>query len=256
MLAMRLSNEDLKLLFRSYVATRITHRKIACLSFKQIARIFDPGSGTRRKLKIIDHITRCSECCDKFDFLLGVRRFRDEMIREAQILHQNDSPAIPVSGRRYQLTPIFRFATIFLGFVMLSSSIIIIMRQWERQDDTRESVLPIILIQPKKTARVTAPLLFAWQSSDDAQYYVLELFDATLLPIWRSGKIFSVQFMLPTNIVDRLQKGNSYYWMITAYSLGGRTAESPIFRFFFVKDPEQPAHRTPGIDNKSVKDHR
>ena len=74
-------------------------------------------------------------------------------------------------------------------------------------------------------------LKFRWVEIKDSDYYIVELYDETLLPIWRSEKIFNNEIDLPKQILDRLVKNKKYFWMLTAYFPDGKKIESRLEYF-------------------------
>jgi len=89
----------------------------------------------------------------------------------------------------------------------------------------------IKLIQPKHNKATKAPIVFHWRKIENAEYYILELFDNTLFPIWKSKKIPENRIQLPNDIMESLSPGKSYYWFITGFFLGDGKIESSLEQF-------------------------
>ncbi|MCJ7579249.1 MAG: hypothetical protein MUP98_01800, partial [Candidatus Aminicenantes bacterium] len=89
----------------------------------------------------------------------------------------------------------------------------------------------IKLIQPTHNKATKAPIVFHWKNMENAEYYILELFDNTLFPIWKSQKIPKNRAPLPNDIMESLSPGKSYYWFITGFFPGNGKIESSLEQF-------------------------
>jgi hypothetical protein len=91
-------------------------------------------------------------------------------------------------------------------------------------------------LYPTSSHKSPEKLTFRWQEFLSSKYYILELFDETLLPIWASPPIYDIQVQLPSEIYPKIKAGSSYFWMITAYSGEAKTGESRLARFAVLEE--------------------
>ncbi|MCK4264030.1 MAG: hypothetical protein KAX27_03720, partial [Candidatus Aminicenantes bacterium] len=89
----------------------------------------------------------------------------------------------------------------------------------------------IILIEPINKKYSKFLLTFKWKKIENSDYYILEIFDKTLYPVWESKKIFKTRVVLPDEISSKLIKNNRYFWMVTAFLSDGSKTESIIKEF-------------------------
>ena len=93
----------------------------------------------------------------------------------------------------------------------------------------------IRLIQPLNDKYSKSSLIFEWEETKNADYYLLELFDQSLMPIWKSKKIHKTKIFLTQKILDDLKENKMYFWMVTAYFPDGKKIESRIEDFILTK---------------------
>ena len=125
----------------------------------------------------------------------------------------------------------WRYAYFLFGLVLILSAYYLNVQQNSLIYAKRTSEQRILLITPARVHTFPKPLIFRWQEESVSQYYILELLDNSLLPVWTSQKILDVQTQLPDEILSRLQSGNYYFWMITAFSSTQKISESELKRF-------------------------
>ncbi|MFX0137409.1 MAG: hypothetical protein ACFFDN_27465, partial [Candidatus Hodarchaeota archaeon] len=89
----------------------------------------------------------------------------------------------------------------------------------------------IELIRPTKKMLTESTLVFEWKDVQGADYYVFEIFDETLYPIWTSDRIYVNSIILESKTSHRLESNKSYYWMVTAFSQSGTKRESILKEF-------------------------
>ena len=125
----------------------------------------------------------------------------------------------------------WRYAYFLFGLVLIISAYYLIIQKKDLTEVKRASEHIILLTAPTRVHAFPSPLIFRWQEESVSQYYILELLDNSLLPVWTSQKILDVQTQLPDEILSRLQSGNYYFWMITAFSSTQKISESELKRF-------------------------
>jgi hypothetical protein len=195
---------------------------------EKLLPFFKARKRTRKKMGIVDHVTRCSACSKEFEFMLELRRYEDELALQLRETRPQGLSSLP-SGRTTPL--IWKFASSIIGMALVFVSLGVIIKELAREDLTRATRSCIELIQPKSGRPVTLPLIFKWQAIARAKTYILEIYDESLLPFWKSSAVPATTIVLPDDVIARLQPEQAYYWTVTAFSRDGKLAESRFFRF-------------------------
>lgn len=225
---MKTDHPDLRELYRSYISTRgpLDHKK--CPPPLVIARSFEPSAPARMKKRIVDHISGCPMCREEFMMLLEHRRAGKEEIAapEESRPEQNNE-----AKKRYGNSVVWQGAVVLAGLTLVISSFFLI-RQVRETSQTRQAErVAISLITPEYGRSLASPYDFRWKGKARDDYYVLEIFDETLMPIWTSDRIGGSRLRLPREVSAGMRPGRTYYWMITSYILGSVSGESQLGRF-------------------------
>jgi hypothetical protein len=231
---MSLNDEDLKRLFRSYIAARILENRERCPSLEMLLSFFESPTRTHKKMKIVDHITRCSACAKEFELLLEFQRSQDQILQRDQVT----APVKPTFSCRPAhlrgLQLLLRYSTVIVGAVLLVCAVTIISQKWGYIDGTRTTASSLTIIQPNQENPGTLPLIFKWKPVEGAEYYTLEIFDETLMPVWKCAKILSPYFAMPAASSGWLKFDTPYFWMTVAYRNKEKLAESDLARFVVI----------------------
>jgi hypothetical protein len=183
---------------------------------------FSSTTTLQNKKNIIDHITACSYCREEFELLLELKKWQ---------LASGASSPDKLGAVRFGRPFMWRYACFLFGLVLMLSAYYLNVKQFVFIEGTRTSEQRILLIAPTQVHTFPKQLIFRWQEESDSQYYILDLFDNSLLPVWTSQQILDVQIQLPGEILSRLKSGNYYFWMITAFSSTHKISESELRRF-------------------------
>ncbi len=222
---MTLDDEDLRRLYRSYVAGRVGPDRKACPSWKELSGFFENRTRARQKLKIVDHVTGCAGCAEEFEFLRQLRLRGDQIAQEVE-RRRSLSP----SGR-IGIAFLWKYSPVAAGILLVAASLAIIIQKWSNPGMTRAAPSSVILIGPDQRHPVSLPLTFEWEEFRGADAYTLELFDEALLLVWKSQATALSRLNLPEEVVKRIPLNKRYFWLITAYKRGARLAESTLASF-------------------------
>jgi hypothetical protein len=88
------------------------------------------------------------------------------------------------------------------------------------------SLAKVVLLQPVGEKTTRSSLIFRWQDVPSSDYYVFELFDESLQPVWKSERISQSRFIPPSDLLDKLAAQSRYFWMVTAFGRGEKTSSS------------------------------
>lgn len=214
---MKLDDEGLREIYQDYVASRRPTHREDCPSIETIVNSFESRASRRNKKRVIDHLSECPNCREDFELL-----FRLENGRSVENLPGSRSPIF---------FPLWRFASLIIGFGLIISALLLFFRTREIPDTERGGSSNVVLSYPVTSHFLSDKLVFRWEEFPSTQYYIVELFDEALLPIWVSPPIYATQTRLPPGINGKIKPRTSYYWMVTGFYGTARTGESTLAQF-------------------------
>ncbi len=214
-----------------------------CPSPKKMIRLLRSRSSEREATKLVDHISHCRSCAGEFRFLLEALRHEEKLIDDLGQWLSSKNPAGVQEGERLRRfdpgidrRPSFlRFSrsTAFLltGFVLVGLLVagLLIFRAPEKYRAGTGSAVE--LLNPVDEQISTSGLVFRWKKTRNSEYYVLELFDKALSPVWKSERISDNYAVLPRAVAEKLEINGSYFWMITARRTDGEDITSRLEEF-------------------------
>jgi hypothetical protein len=74
-------------------------------------------------------------------------------------------------------------------------------------------------------------LIFRWEKVNHSKFYILELFDQALAPVWKSDSITAESAALPGELAGTLEVNRPYFWTVTAYLTNGEKISSRLEKF-------------------------
>jgi hypothetical protein len=228
---MKINDDNLRALFQGYATSKAPPNRKRCPSPKAIAESFEPSASVRKKKKIVDHLSGCSYCREEFMLFFQIQKSDLGSARIEDRAAPYESAADLVKKRHPAHPPFWQYACVLLGFCLTIFSIFLIVQQNDLSEVQRNKETGILLSTPKAGQILAGSLVFRWQGKSATEYYVLELFDEALMPIWTSSEIRDTKLRLPADVRSGLQPGRSYFWMVTAYSGNSELVESKLARF-------------------------
>lgn len=242
---MKVTLDDLKSAYKSQIRRRVPSSREGCPLAETIFRAFDESVSPADKEKVIDHVTVCSHCLREFEHFLHFSREEEKAVGDiAGYLRKKGQTASGpgkrpkileiLLGSRVQPRPLWRWAAGFLLTVVIIGLFLIGIRPLYRTPEDRErGRLPgyVHLISPVRGKRTETPLIFRWEATPSAEYYQLEIYDESLLPLWKSPRIKGVIYELPSKATEIIQKNKTHYWTITAWLIDGTKRESLLEEF-------------------------
>lgn len=232
---MKINNEELRKIFRSHILTKISLSTQTCPLTEEIAAIFSvPGSGEEKE-HIIDHIVNCSICVREFEAFLEILRHENNLVDEIDGLFRKGifgRPFRPKKTRKKGTYLLFwrvglatTLAAVFLAMIILTGGIPI-----GNKKPKKRGVYPayIELLGPRLEQPASKPLSFQWTEAKGRDYFILEIFDESLSPLWKSPKIYENSFRLPPDIENKIAPHRSYFWMVTVFFSNGMKFESQL----------------------------
>jgi hypothetical protein len=220
---MKIDTAGLKSLFQAQLRSKPTGPSEDCPGPEKIVGLLRSKASRKKAAKIIDHISRCPGCAGELQFLLDILRHEEAFIQETKAwLADRKVPGRRVFSPRLS----WRTASVLAGSVIIVLAVLatVILRVPEKY--RAGSLAKIVLVQPVGEKMSRSSLVFSWQGIPGSEYYVIELFDEGLQPVWKSEKLSQNRFSPPSDLVSRLSAVRSYFWMVTAFAGGEKTASS------------------------------
>jgi len=248
---MKIDTQDLRRLYQASIRHRKRPSPKTCPAPRRMIGLFDGTLAAGEKAHLIDHLTRCGSCFREFESYRSLYREQEKMItsleawacrRKEKACHSTikDKQAAYHSQSENtlwgRLVPKSWART--LGLAMLVLGLILGLSQWtslKKLFENRYRAAPgvkIVLISPPVYKSVQRQsLVFQWASLPGTEYYIFELFDEALAPIWRSPEMTRTKIILPEDVSGRLHPLQTYYWFVTGMLADGKNAESEIGAF-------------------------
>ena len=227
---MKISHKDLKELYRGYLEDERPVSRAKCPLPEDITACLRGEISKKRRHDIVDHILRCVYCHEEFEFALETIREESKFIHDLNRLIQEKK-----FEKKYRFFQFFPFRpswlyslVLIIGVSLITLLVINITEEYKYRSAESPSV---ILTAPINNVTPKTQLKFEWKEIQNSEYYILEIFNESLYPTWKSGKITLNYTLLPEEITNRFLKNKTYYWMITAYLIDGKTIESRLQDF-------------------------
>jgi len=243
---MEIKHRELQKLYTAFIMDRTPQSRKNCPHQKEIINFFKSKLKEKKKLKIIDHVTNCCYCAQEFELILETIRKQEEMNKEIggiiSLEHtgtaikkranrdvakprEKRKISLPILSWKYAL-PLFGAAVIILSLIILQKS--------EKREYRDENLVQIKLIEPVNGKHFRSLSVFKWAGLRPSKYYVIEIFDETLYPVWESDRIFKEHYIFPEEIAKQLIKNKTYFWMVTAFLSDGKKVESSLEEFILI----------------------
>lgn len=228
---MKINHKELERLYKDFLEDIQPITRSECPLPQDFIDYVRNECSTKKKNLIIDHVAQCIYCFEEFKFVLEIVREEEKFINDLQDLIPKRKQRVKNKFRLYTISfrPIWIYGLIFIMGAVLISLLVrnISKEQKYRGNETHE----VTLISPKVTTEQKTRLEFKWKEVNKSDYFILEIFDEALHPVWISDKIKVNQITLSEEISDMLSKHKTYYWMVTAYLSDAKTIESRLQEF-------------------------
>jgi hypothetical protein len=230
---MKTNNQELKRAYREFVQSSSGTQAKNCPAPQEIWSLFTGRKSRKKKGRMMDHITTCSSCFREFEAFLEISR------AEGNLVHAIE-PRFGSRPRKSPLPMAWRYATAFLIVIAVLAATMI-STDWlnfnKRPEERGRLSGQLRLLAPGQEPSLRAPLLFRWEGISRPEYYIVEIFDDSLLPFWKSSPLTGTSCELPLAVKEKMERGKSYFWMLTAFSAGGTKTESSLEEFRLIDRP-------------------
>jgi hypothetical protein len=193
-----------------------------------------------RRYFVQRHLALCDTCRLEHKLLL---RVNDSLpITETP----GASEALPVYGEPSAISPpisvappavswvrrsAVAWAALVVGVVSAALTLYFIQERppVEIQRGSRESIAVEAQFPLGSVAR--SPRVFAWQPVRGARIYRVSFYNNVMDEIWKSEPITTSSVRLPADVIDKLGRGQRYFWQVEVTVDEGRLIESRLFEF-------------------------
>lgn len=178
-------------------------------------------------------MSRCIYCSKEFELLVKiVREEKNIKNRIGQALN-TDYIKTKTSHRKS-----VGFSLIQTKYVVIAATLSIvifvslyILNFQSQYQYRRARASPLQIEYPRDSRLSKSKLYFRWNDVSEIEYYVIQIFNDTLIPIWKSPKIKDNVFIPSKAQLTKFQKNTRYFWMVTAYDSKGKEIESRLEDF-------------------------
>jgi hypothetical protein len=224
---MKTNNRELKGAYRSYIRSRPGAGRKSCPAPEEIWHLLWRKGHRKQKARLIDHISDCSACYGEFEAFLEIRRAEGRLIDNIKESLKGRFEKPPHSWN-------WRYASALIILVAVAASVIFSTR-WlgltKKHEERGKLSRQLRLIAPGSNRTLRAPLVFEWEGIPTAEYYIVEIFDSSLLTFWKSPATSQNFFAIPLPIEKRMRRNTRYFWMLTAFQRDGTKTESSLEEF-------------------------
>lgn len=228
---MKINNEELKILYNAYIKERIAPSRRDCPDTEEIINFFRSKLESDKQLIIIDHITNCSYCVKEFESIFHILKAQENLSEEIGGLIRSKNKEIEIKRKKYfSLFSSWKYALPFLGAAILITAFFIFRRS-EKIEYRDQTIPKMNLVEPINGKHIKSLPAFKWTEIKNSEYYVLEIFDETLYPVFESDKIIKNHYILSEQSAKKIVKNKSYFWMVTAFMPDGKKIESNLEEF-------------------------
>lgn len=246
---MKIKDKDLKILYKAHTITKSSPAREDCPSPEEFLHFFRSKKSKKTSAEIINHLSKCYYCLKEFKLVSETLIQEEELNQEIKKILDLDNSRSDAKKRKNSMFLtlkkwwrscssrfLWKYASIFTGTLLLIFLVSTLIIKISEKQEYRGAMSPgINLIEPINKRYSKSILIFKWSEMKDSEYYILEIFNDTLYPIWKSNKILKEETHLPAEILKKLIGNRNYYWMVTAFSYKGDKVESRIERFSVIE---------------------
>jgi hypothetical protein len=240
---MKITHKDLCNLYQAYVNGKISSSVGGCLSHETLNKFFRVRTPADYKTEIIDHITECASCAQEFTLLLEIRRGANLFNQELGIwVDKNTTSQLKKKsflGLTYTSKLLWSKVIVLLEIILFFTCLLLLFKIFPQlnlnKEELRENNQQIGRIFDLSNSRLTkSNMLFTWSQNELVEYFVLEIFDESLMLIWRSQILFESRFLIPVKLSNEWNSNKYYFWIVTGFTKTGGIIESPLIKFLLI----------------------
>ena len=194
-----------------------------CPDDRALVRLATAASSPREKDRLLGHLAVCSRCSIRLSVLRQLKRDLAPQVEAFVGEHPSSRPS-----RFGPIVSLFglRFAAGFIAvFLVAASGAFLALSRAARHSELRSPAAKLTLLAP--SAKVPSPpQLFRWSPVLNAENYNFELIDDSLERVHSDATFLINELALPADIRDKLIRGRTYVWTISAQDGGANVLTS------------------------------
>lgn len=229
---LKINQSDLGKIYTNYLKDRRGASSELCPSNEDLILWLRSKLPKRKKNRITDHIVNCLDCAQEAKWLLERIRKENGIIYEIkQHIDADNAEQLRktrVPARRFSWKIVSFTSTVMLLAAIATFSVF----YFSSKSGTRRGVpSDLVLVSPVDKFYTAGGLKFVWKGLPNAKYYVVDVFNASFVPIWRSDTIFLNEAIPSKDMLHKLVPKESYYWMVTAILKNEAEVKSKLKEF-------------------------
>lgn len=190
-----------------------------CPDDRALVRLATAASTPREKDRLLGHLAVCSRCSIRLNVLRQLKRDLAPQIEAFVGEHASSRQSRPRRPSRFgPIVTLFglRFAAGFIAvFLVAASGAFLALSRAARHSELRSPAAKLTLLAP--AAKIpSAPHLFRWSPVLNAENYSFELVDDSLERVHSDATFLINELAIPADIRDKLVRGRTYVWTISA----------------------------------------
>jgi hypothetical protein len=204
---MKISLSDLEDIAATGCANQARPHRDDCPSPERLVLCARSAVSKKEKSLITSHLMTCGDCAAEVKTILAVFAEEKTLLRD---LKQPNETGFP------RWHPAWKIAAAASAVVLVAALGVFLISRWTPRADQQRGPVPAIeLASPVDTVYAGGELRFIWKGPA-AKYCLVEVFDASLSLLWRSGRVVGNEVIAPEELTHKLKPRETYFWMITA----------------------------------------
>jgi len=237
---MKISHKDLSEIYQAHIGGKVPPTTDYCFSLDALDKFFDARVSKGLKSEIIEHVTNCAYCMSKFSLLLEMHRGTTLLTQELENYAEDKAAFKPKKKRLnnflYSSRPLWVKTAVFSGIaislICVFVSVIFLFQSAFNKDALRRRDQHISrIVDSKAKYSKNSGIQISWTQIQSAEYSILEVFDDSLAPIWRSQALFENHCLIDVKFMKDWVSNKYYFWMVTGYTETGRAIDYPLTKF-------------------------
>lgn len=229
---MKINQSDLKEVYANYLKDRKVTSGESCPSNENLILWLRSKLPKREKNKITDHLVNCYDCAQEVKWLLDRIRKENGIIHE---IKQHIDANYAEQLRKARVPPrrlSWKIVSFTSTLVLLAAIATFSVFYFSSKSGTRRGVpSDLVLVSPVDKFYAAGGLKFVWKGLPNAKYYLVNVFNASFAPIWRSDTIILNEVIPSKDLLQKLFPKESYYWMVTAVLKNEAEVKSKLKEF-------------------------
>ena len=229
---MTINKDEVRLIYKGILFDKKPSDRKNCPSIKNIIRLYR-GEYLFNKNNVLSHLENCFYCAQEVQLISSI-------VSEEKKLLDNLPSSKSENIKNSIFTNLFfkshylfsKYKTVSIGFIIFLIVSLFFLYKYPINTHLRSfNSNPNIIIESHKIKITNYSIELNWKEINNSKYYIVDVFDNGLAPFWKSTEIYDTYISLPIEVINSMQKGNAYYYIITCYLTDGRHIESQIEKF-------------------------